>query len=336
MAEWVAIEDSISLSALLARWAGIEVEGEILDFQCIDNLIHGSQLTAYDKKDWIINSGHKEWRGQKRSPILGLQGSSLECPGDDIIFDQEEISALEQRMFSTCKEVEQEREIPIDEIRKKLGMSPQEFTDFLNDKECNLITSWEESLRNHDFFIGPFFTCKDIKDTSLTVNSIDWKRFTQNNFKEFPAISPQDESYNHNLSIKISETEQQNDSLRKMNKFLNEQNKRLMESEGKNKIRISELEQELSSCRNPQSLRTEAAIEARKEKKLDEWKKAFKIMLEVVQQCRAEGPKPRTTPELEKMCTQCGGSLSKAQLTFMRECLGPEHVNTVGGPTIQG
>lgn len=87
-------------------------------------------------------------------------------------------------------------------------------------------------------------------------------------------------------------------------------------------------------------LRTQAAIQVRKEKTLEDWKKAFKVMLKIFLQCQEEGPRPRTTPELEKMCARYNGSLDKSKMTFLRECLleclGTEYVNTTGGPTIQG
>lgn len=99
MAEWTPIENSISLEALLKRWKGIEIAGEKFDFQTIDNFVRGCQITAYDRKDWVIVNGHKEWRGQKRAPVLGLNGSDPFNPGVDIIFDQQEIGDIERRMF---------------------------------------------------------------------------------------------------------------------------------------------------------------------------------------------------------------------------------------------
>lgn len=100
MSEWVPIEESISLEGLLERWKGVEIDGKQLDFQAIDNFVRGCEITAYDRKDWIIRHGHREWRGQRRPPMLGLNGSDPFAPGHDIIFDQEEIDSIERTMFS--------------------------------------------------------------------------------------------------------------------------------------------------------------------------------------------------------------------------------------------
>lgn len=111
------------------------------------------------------------------------------------------------------------------------------------------------------------------------------------------------------------------------------------------KARIAELEQELVACRNtPQAEikkvaeKTRAATQARQGKALAEWQKAFKVMLPVLLQCQAEGEKARTRADLDRMCGD--RKLTSAQMDFLRECLreclGPEYVNTTGGPTIQG
>lgn len=116
------------------------------------------------------------------------------------------------------------------------------------------------------------------------------------------------------------------------------------------KTRITELETKLAACReqlekarveNPSpNTKTSTATQVRQEKSLADWKDAFKVMVPVILQCQKEGPKPRTTPELEKMCARYNGTLDKSKMAFLRECLkeclGPEHVNTTGGPTIQG
>lgn len=114
--------------------------------------------------------------------------------------------------------------------------------------------------------------------------------------------------------------------------------------------RVTELETELAACReqlekarveNPSpNTKTSTATQVRLEKSLADWKDAFKVMVPVILQCQKEGPKPRTTPELEKMCARYNSTLDKSKMAFLRECLkeclGPEHVNTTGGPTIQG
>ena len=116
------------------------------------------------------------------------------------------------------------------------------------------------------------------------------------------------------------------------------------------KTRITELETKLAACReqlkkaqveNPSpNTKTSTATQVRQEKSLADWKDAFKVMVPVILQCQKEGPKPRTTPELEKMCARYNSTLDKSKMAFLRECLkeclGPEHVNTTGGPTIQG
>ena len=81
--------------------------------------------------------------------------------------------------------------------------------------------------------------------------------------------------------------------------------------------------------------RTQAATEARQGKILDSWRAAFKIMIPVILQCYADGPKKRTKNELQVLCSKNGGKISDAQLEFLRECLGPDHINTDGGPPTQ-
>ena len=130
MAEWTPIENSISLEALLKRWKGIEIDGEKFDFQTVANFVQGCQITAYDRKDWIIVNGHKEWRGQKRAPILGLNDSDPFNPGADIIFDQKEIDDLERQMFPSSENLGQRN-------------AEELTTDKTDWRDCNVIQDFE-------------------------------------------------------------------------------------------------------------------------------------------------------------------------------------------------
>jgi hypothetical protein len=106
----------------------------------------------------------------------------------------------------------------------------------------------------------------------------------------------------------------------------------------KDKNKIAELEAELlkASAERAVTMRTQAATEARQGRTLENWRAAFKIMISVILQCHAEGTKKRTKRELQAMCSKHGGKLSDTQLDFLRDVLGKDHVNTTGGPTVQG
>ena len=99
MAEWIPIETSISLPDLIKRWKGVVIAGTSFDFQAIDSFVRSNQITAYDKKDWIIVNGHKEWRGQKRSSFIGLNDADPLWTDDKIIFDMEEIYRFEKQTW---------------------------------------------------------------------------------------------------------------------------------------------------------------------------------------------------------------------------------------------
>lgn len=117
--------------------------------------------------------------------------------------------------------------------------------------------------------------------------------------------------------------------------------------EGKD-THIAELEKELAAAKEKiaeletsnteltTTTRTQAATEARQDKVLSNWQAAFKIMIPVILQCHADGPKKRTKTELQSMCSKHGGGLSATQLDFLRDCLPDEHVNREGGATVQG
>lgn len=115
-----------------------------------------------------------------------------------------------------------------------------------------------------------------------------------------------------------------------------------IQAEIESNTRIAEIEQELSDFRNTQNeqitARTQQATKAKQEKNLAKWQGAFKVMLPVFLRCQAEGEKARTRADLDRMCGD--RKLTSAQMDFLRECLreclGPEYVNTTGGPTIQG
>lgn len=109
---------------------------------------------------------------------------------------------------------------------------------------------------------------------------------------------------------------------------------------------IIKLEAELSAVkleRGPEAMggeictiqRTQAATEARQEKRLKEWQEAFKVMVRVVFQCAIDGPKKRTRRDFRIMSARQGIELTTTQLDFLRECLPDEHVNKNGGPSVQ-
>ena len=108
----------------------------------------------------------------------------------------------------------------------------------------------------------------------------------------------------------------------------------------KKDARIAELEAKLADFgatdTGSKAVRTHAASQARQETVLENWQAAFKIMASVIMQCHAEGAKKRTRAEFAAMCAKHGGKLSTAQLDFLRSCLPGDHVNTDGGPSVQG
>ncbi len=145
----------------------------------------------------------------------------------------------------------------------------------------------------------------------------------------------------------VQEYKRQQRDSRKRDKARNDLSFQLAEA----RTLIAALEQELAACREQlekvriekpaPNARTSAATQARQEKKLTEWRGAFKVMLKVALQCQAEGPKSRTTPELKNMCARHDyPKPTGEQIKFLRECLletlGSDYVNTTGGPTIQG
>lgn len=68
----------------------------------------------------------------------------------------------------------QDEEIQIDEIRKAMTMSPQDFVDFLNCRNADsnrLITSWEEGFRESGIY-GPYFMRENLQNERLTVTGL--------------------------------------------------------------------------------------------------------------------------------------------------------------------
>lgn len=212
--------------------------------------------------------------------------------------------------------------IPAEAIRKQLNMSPIQFIDFMNSGQ-GPVCSWEEGFRKHQQNLYPtddFFSTDALKDAGFTFHVIDWLSWQKKRGGEGEAV---------NAAPQSAGLESENKQLR-----------------GKQ----AELEQELAACREQlekariekpaPNARTSAATQARQEKKLTEWRGAFKVMLKVVLQCQAEGPRSRTTPELENMCARHDYKPTGEQIKFLRKCLletlGSDYVNTTGGPTIQG
>ena len=168
-------------------------------------------------------------------------------------------------------------------------------------------------------FENVYFLCSQIKRYEETRPELFYK-----------VISPEEAWDTDSLGNNIEEKHDENIPFSE----LVAENKQL-------KARIAELGTELAACREQSpNAKTSAATKARQGKSLAEWKDAFKDMVPVILQCQKEGPKQRTTPELETMCTRYGVTLDKTKMTFLRECLleclGTEYVNTTGGPTIQG
>lgn len=193
-----------------------------------------------------------------------------------------------------------------------------------------------------DFCKHPFnglnTTLDIIKAEFLSIYNIFYKKFGKKEITPYDFITYAMTRYSVKVPLIMEEYKLHID--KKIGQDVDCQNAMQKENEHL-KPRITELETELATCREQsQNAKTSAATKARQEKNLTEWKEAFKAMLPVILQCREEGPRPRTTPELEKMCARYNGSLDKSKMAFLRECLieclGPEHVNTTGGPTIQG
>jgi hypothetical protein len=89
------------------------------------------------------------------------------------------------------------------------------------------------------------------------------------------------------------------------------------------------------STEHAATARTEAATEAKQEKTLQNWQAAFRVMLLIALECKDEEPRKRTKNEFRRMAEKYGGTLTQAQLNFLRDCLPSEYVNREGGPTIQ-
>lgn len=73
-----------------------------------------------------------------------------------------------------------DREISIQEIRKWLDMSPNQFIKFLNSDEPHLSTSWEEEYSKYKENIypeGPFFVRGMLDNPDFTVHIQDWLEF---------------------------------------------------------------------------------------------------------------------------------------------------------------
>lgn len=118
--------------------------------------------------------------------------------------------------------------------------------------------------------------------------------------------------------------------------------------------RIAVMEAKLADLGAPdtesKAIRTRAATQARQETVLENWQAAFKIMVPVILQCHTEGAKKRTNPDIKAMLPKENGDrptgtkkknvLTDTQIKFLKECLkdilGGEHVNTDGGPSVQG
>ena len=134
--EWKPIENVISLEQLLARWRGVTVDGTELDFSTIDQFVRGTRLTAYDRKDWIISGGHKEWRGQQRPALLGLNG--CESSGqDDVIFDMEEVYKVEKEFAVSLQKSPLEKESELKKVGDKFV-----FTEHQLIKKEDLYKRW--------------------------------------------------------------------------------------------------------------------------------------------------------------------------------------------------
>jgi hypothetical protein len=107
--------------------------------------------------------------------------------------------------------------------------------------------------------------------------------------------------------------------------------------------RIASLEEENASLKaqlaaahtSGAATRTQPATEARQGRVLESWQAAFRIMVQVILQCYADGAKKRTKTELQSMCSKHGEKLTATQLEFLRGCLPDEHVNREGGPAVQ-
>lgn len=248
---------------------------------------------------------------------------------DDIYFNTDTVEAFEVShpeilWEPACPDEDLAKEygeyIPADVIRRKLEMSPMQFINLMNSGE-GPISSWEENFTSYKqslYSDGEFFSTKNLKDETFTFHIIDWRTWQEARKKVVmtTSVTFQDATGNNEDTANI-----------------------LLEKDAC----IVKLEHALTEAREKiaeltTTTRTQAATQARQGKALAEWQKAFKVMLPVVLQCQAEGEKARTRADLDRMCG--ARKLTSAQMDFLRECLreclGPEYVNTTGGPTIQG
>lgn len=173
------VRDCISLADLLKRWEGKEIDGIALDYSFIAGLVDNNELDLYHRYGKTIGSGqacYRVWYDEQRFERLPLAITS-EDPGN-FLFLVEEIEKLErERIFVVSSEEEKDFYLPIDEVRKKLGMSPQRFVDMLDaDRTPRLITTWEEELRNRGFY-NSFFSIQSLSDPTLKVHILDYEQY---------------------------------------------------------------------------------------------------------------------------------------------------------------
>ncbi|MDR3319593.1 MAG: hypothetical protein LBS77_01225 [Desulfovibrio sp.] len=189
---YIAIEKPISLQELLDRWEREKINGDELAFNTVEKFVRNRQLTAYGRREVSLPDGHKKLIGVKMDASLGLNGAvpfGIGGVNENIFFDTEDVHNLELKILAELttpsKNEDEEQDIPLDQIRKKMHMSPQGVIDFLNDDKADnrLVTSREEEFRDYkqtDYGrCRPFFKAYHLKSNAsseyTTVHSRDWE-----------------------------------------------------------------------------------------------------------------------------------------------------------------
>jgi len=136
----IAIEKPISLQELLDRWEREKINGDELAFNTVEKFVRNRQLTAYGRREVGLPDGHKKLIGVKMDASLGLNGAvPLGGVNENIFFDTEDVHNLELKILAELttpsKNEDEEQDIPLDQICKKMYMSHQKFIDFLNDDQ---------------------------------------------------------------------------------------------------------------------------------------------------------------------------------------------------------
>lgn len=243
--------------------------------------------------------------------------------------------------------------IPALDAAKELGKSPAQFVSYLRENRKSLHvhrldgalfeTIDRDKIASGDIWLemrmdrGRFYSC-DIADASeylpnLCLHRIDWATHKKANT---PATGKNAEEENPLQQTILKIKAALNDNIYQLVESRNIINKRDV-AIAELKEQIADLEAQLATSEEDKP-RTNAATEARQEKRLAVWQEAFIVIGKIMLQCHEEGPEKRTKGVLQRMCERhVEGGLTDTQVEFLRrclkECLSPDHINMGDGPT---